>query len=334
LYASSETAALRSYFMASNTELPEGRLPVGYPIAGKSIELLDEAGHPVAFGETGEIVVRSPYLALGYWRRPEETTKKFLNDRRGGDERVFFTGDMGRMDEWGCLVYLGRKDQRIKVRGFAVDPLEVQRCLADHPAVNSAAVIGTPLPAGDLALVAYWVPMADAAPTTDELRRFMHSRLPNHAVPSRFVKLLALPRTASGKLDRRALPVPDRSRPDLSSSYLAPRNAIETELAALWGDILGIEPIGIDDDFFDLGGHSLAASRIIARVVQAFQVELPIKALFEAPTIAEMARIIERHAVTQASDVALNAMLSEIEAMTEGEAQRQLVEKSKHENES
>lgn len=329
LFASSETATIRSYFVASNTELPEGRLPIGYPIVGKSVELLDETGHPVAPGEIGEIAVKSRYLAVGYWRRPEETSMKFSNDPRGGDERVYLTGDMGQMDAWGCLVHLGRKDQRLKVRGFTVDPLEAQQCLEGHPAVKSVAVIGTPSPSGDLALAAYWVPISNMVPTTDELRRFLLAKLPPHAIPSRFVKLAALPCTANGKLDRRALPELDRCRPDLSSSYLAPRNSIETELAALWGDILSIEPIGIDDNFLDLGGHSLAASRIISRVVQAFRLELPVKALFGAPTVAEMARIIGLHQSMQAGGEVLKAMLSEIEAMTEGEAEKQLAVKTK-----
>ena len=196
--------------------------PVGYPIEGKSIALLDDTGNPVEPGEVGEIAVKSRYLAEGYWRQPDLTKAKFLPDPNGGEERIYLTGDLGRLNSDGCLFHLGRKDNRVKIRGFSVEPLEVEQFLLRHPTVEAVAVVGRRLASGEQQLVAYYVPAPNAAPTTDELTRFMRASLPGHMVPSKFVMIDALPLTPNGKLDRLSLPATDRSRPKLGNEYSAP----------------------------------------------------------------------------------------------------------------
>ena len=327
LFATSETATIRSYFVNPTGDDHSDGVPIGYPIEGKSIALIDETGNCLEPGNVGEIAAKSRYLAVGYWRQPDLTKAKFLPDPKGGDERIYPTGDLGRMGTDGFLFHLGRKDSRVKIRGFTVEPLEAELLLQRHPAVKAVAIVGRGLHADDQQLVAYCVPASDAAPAADELTQFMQASLPSHMVPSKFVMIDALPLTPNGKLDRQALPAPDTSRPKLRNPYLAPRNPVEANLMAIWGDILNIEQIGVTDNFFDLGGHSLAASQVICRVIEAFQLELPVKALFDAPTIVEMAAIVTQYHAKRASDVELAQMLSEVEAMTEEEAQKLLAGK-------
>ena len=320
-FATSETATIRNYFVSPTGSDDSEPVPVGYPIEGKSIALLDDTGNPVEPGDAGEIAVKSPYLAVGYWRQPDLTQAKFLPDPNGGEERTYLTGDLGRLNSDGCLFHLGRKDNRVKIRGFTVEPIEVEQILLRHPTVKAVAVVGRRLDSGEQHLVAYYVPALNAVPTTDEITRFLRASLPSHMVPSKFVMIDALPLTPNGKVDRLALPATDRSRPKLGNQYSAPRNSVEAILAAIWAEVIDICPVGIHDNFFDLGGHSLAASRVITRVIQTFHLELAVKALFDAPTVAEMAAIITGSRAQRASEAELAEILRDVEATTEEEAQ-------------
>jgi len=326
--SSSETGPLCTYFIRQNTETPGNELPVGYALEGKEIVLRDDEGRELGFNEIGEIVVRSRYLSPGYWRRPDLTEAKFKSDPHDSEKRLYYTRDLGLMLPDGCLIHKGRKDFRVKIRGYGVELGEVEKELQGHPGVSAVVVVARHNEPGEATLVAYCVRSIESSATVSELRRYLRDRLPDYMLPSWFVMLDSLPLTPGGKVDRRALPEPGNTRPELGTPYESPRTAAEAALAAIWAEVLGINPIGIQDNFFDLGGHSLAASRVIFRVIQTFRLELPIKALFDAPTVAEMAAIITQNQTKRAGDTELAQMLREVEAMTEEEAQKQLARES------
>ena len=325
--SSSETGPLCTYFIRRDTEIPGNELPVGYALQGKEIVLRDDEGRELGFNEIGEIVVRSRYLSPGYWRRPDLTEAKFKADPHGSDLRLYYTGDLGLMLPDGCLIHKGRRDFRVKIRGYGVELAEVEKQLRDHPALSAVVVVARQIESGETTLVAYCVRSAESGSTVSELRRYLRDKLPDYMIPSSFVMLDALPLTPSGKVDRRALPEPGNSRPELETSYESPRTAAEAEITAIWAEVLGINSIGIHDDFFDLGGHSLAASRVISRVIRTFQLELPLKFLFASPTVAEMATVISQYQAKAASQEALERMLHEVESMSEEEAQSSLHKK-------
>jgi len=241
----------------------------------------------------GEIAIRSPYVALGYWRQPELTRSRFVHDAEPGHQRTYRTGDVGRFRPDGLLEFLGRADHQVKIRGFRIELGEIEAVLNRHPAVRESVAIaqeGTP---GEKRLVAYVVPAPAHTPTTTELRSSLRAKLPEYMVPAAFVLLDTLPLTPNGKVDRRALPRPNQERPTLENVFAAPRTLVEEVLAGIWANVLGLTQVGIHDNFFALGGHSLLATQVIARVREAFQVALPLRRVFEAPTVADLAEYIE-----------------------------------------
>jgi amino acid adenylation domain-containing protein len=324
---STETDTFSRWFVAnddsSQDDLP---VPVGFPVEGTEVLLLDDNLKNVGFDSVGEIVVKSNNLALGYWQQPELTGAKFRPAADGGDVRWYFTGDQGQMTSDGCLYVLGRKDFTVKVRGRGINLAEIETALLEYPGVKQVAVISMADPDGNQRLVAYVAAGRTPAPTFRELRNFLTQKLPDHMVPSAFVMLDSLPLTPNGKVDRSACPSPDQQRAQRQFDYVAPRTATEEKLARIWADVLKTEPLGIHDNFFELGGHSLAASTIVTRVVQTFQLELPVKALFASPTVAEMAAIITQNQAKRVSDADLALILREVEALTEEEAQRSAVD--------
>jgi acyl-coenzyme A synthetase/AMP-(fatty) acid ligase/acyl carrier protein len=326
--SATETGTICSYFLTAQTVLSEDAVPVGYPLNDIEILLMDDQGVPVGDGEVGEIVVRSRYLSPGYWRDPELTAAKLKDDPNGSGKRLYFTGDLGSMRPDGCLIHKGRKDFRVKIRGYGVDIAEVENVLRSHAAVKDAVGVAQHDESGETRLIAYFTVVTQQAPTTSELREYLSKTLSDYMIPSVFVQLDSMPLTPNGKIDRRGLPEPEKTRPKLGISYIPPQSDAEVRLARIWCEVLGVDRVGIHDNFFDLGGHSLAASRVISRVIQTFQLELPVKSLFGAPTVAEMAAVIEQHKFNQASDETLSRMLSEIEAMTEEEAEKLLGAKS------
>jgi hypothetical protein len=248
---------------------------------------------PVPIGVPGELFVGGDGLARGYHRRPELTAQRFIPHplRTDPGARLYRTGDLVRYLADGTLEFLGRVDQQVKLRGFRIEPGEVEAALARHPDV---AVVMREESSGDKRLVAYFVPRWEPAPSTGELRGSLRASLPEYMVPSAFVPLEALPLTPSGKLDRRALPSPDRVRPELESGFVAPRSPVEVLLATIWIGLLGVEPVGIHDNFFALGGHSLLATQVLSRIRALLQVELPLRTIFEVPTIAGLAAALTR----------------------------------------
>jgi len=324
--SSTETGLLRSYLLDHKTEITGNEVPVGYPVEDKEVLLLDDTGEEVGFNRVGEIVVRSKYLCPGYWNRPDLTQAKFRTDPLGGEERLCFTGDLGLLLPDGCLVHRGRKDHRVKVRGYGVEIAEVEKVLRAHAAVKEAVVAARQNESGEAYLVVYFTTFSKPGPNITDLRNFLKLTLPDYMIPSMFVMLEAIPLTANGKIDRRALPDPGNSRPVLKTAFVPPRTPVEKELARIWAEVLSIDKIGIHDNFFDLGGHSLAATRVISQVIKNFQLEIPLQVLFQAPTVAEMAVVITEHQGKKLAEKELNRILTDLELLSEEEAQRLLAE--------
>jgi amino acid adenylation domain-containing protein len=298
--SSSETGIMSDFLIQHETEIPGKEVPVGYPVQGKDILLLDDAGRQIGIIQIGEIAVRSRYVSPGYWRRPDLTEAKFKPDPDGGENRLYLTGDLGLMLSDGCLVHKGRKDFRVKIRGYGVETAEVEMALAGHAAVGNVIVIGRPQESGEARLVAYFTSLSQPGPSVSDLRQFLKQRLPDYMIPSHFVALDRIPITAAGKIDRQALPDPGESRPDLHTPFVAPRTAVEKEMAQIWAEVLSLDQVGVHDNFFELGGHSLAAAKVVARILLRFELELPISALFDTPTVADIAEAIVRQRDLQA----------------------------------
>ena len=269
-----------------------GPVPLGRAVEEVEVRLLNADGEPVETLATGEITVRAAHVALGYWRRPELTGAAFLPDPEGGPRRVYRTGDFGRLLPDGSIAFAGRRDGQVKIRGFRIETGEVESALRAHPAVCECAAVARG-DGGEARLVAYVVAADAATPSPAELRTYLASWLPDYMVPGAVVLIEALPLTANGKLDRRALPAPPAPGDEASGAYVAPRTTTEEVLAGIWAEVLGVERAGVEEDFFHMGGHSLLATRVVSRARQAFGVDLPLRALFEAPTVAALAGRVE-----------------------------------------
>jgi acyl carrier protein len=228
----------------------------------------------------------------------------------------------------GCLFHLGRKDFQVKVRGYNVEVSEVEMALLEHAAVKEAAVVGRESQSEDRRLVAYFVPAEMPAATVTELRNFLKERLPDYMIPSAFVMLDALPLTPNGKVDRLALPAPDGKRPEVDTPFAAPRTLVEEELAGIWAEVLSLDRVGIRDNFFDLGGHSLAATRLVSQVIRTFKLELPLQSVFQSPTIAAMEALITEHKGKQLGEEELDCVLMELESLSDEEAKQLLAGQS------
>ena len=278
-----ESTVSLQYFINKHTEILRNAVSVGYPVEGTEVCLLDEAGEPTEI--TGEIAFRSPHLALGYWQKPELTQTVFLPDPEGGNRWMYRTGDLGRVLPDGGIEFLGRKDFQVKIRGYRIEVSEIETRLLEHGAIQEAVVLAQEDGSGDKRLVAYIVPKPEHAPTMHDLREFLRRKLPDYMVPSAFVQLDALPQTPTGKIDRSAFPAPESFRPELEAAYLAPRTEVERIIATVWQEVLRLDRVGLYDNFFDLGGHSLMAFQVLSRLRRAFQVELSLRVLFEAPTV-------------------------------------------------
>ncbi len=290
VYGPTETIIDSTYWLC---DAADGRssIPIGRPIPNARIYILNGALRPVPLGVAGNMYIGGVSLARGYLNRPDLTAEKFIPDPFSAEPgaRLYKTGDLARYLPDGNIEFLGRGDHQVKIRGFRIELEEIESTLRRHPAVREAVVLAREDAPGEKRLVAYAV--AEAGP--DELRRFLKDNLPDHMVPAAFVPLDALPLLSNGKIDRRALPAPDRTRPELDKAFVAPRTATEDLVAGIWAQLLDIERVGIHDNFFDLGGHSLLATQAISRMREAFQVEIPLRRLFEVPTVAGLAESIE-----------------------------------------
>jgi amino acid adenylation domain-containing protein len=286
-----ETGVVRHFFVGHQTRFDGDIVPLGYPLEGVEVLLADEHGSPVAPGSVGEIMVRSRYIAHGYWRRPDLSGRAFSSDPVDADIRTYRTGDLGILDGDGCLRHLGRKDSQVKIRGYRIELAEIEAAVSCLEGVRHAVVALHRDSRNEACLVAYFVAANDRM-TTDVLRSAVAQRLPDYMIPTVFVQLDQLPQTPNGKVDRLALPPPDSTRPRLAQRYIAPHTALERNLVAIWADILGLQQIGVDDDFFDLGGNSMVAVRMMAQIRMQHGRTLPLALLFRAGTIRKLALVI------------------------------------------
>ncbi|HYO54690.1 non-ribosomal peptide synthetase [Archangium sp.] len=267
-------------------------IPYGRPMANQTLHVLDAALQPCPVGIVGELYIGGVGVARGYWADAERTAARFIRHPRT-DERLYRTGDLGRRDRHGVIEFLGRMDTQVKIRGFRVEPGEVEHVLARHPGVERALVVARQdTEGGDKRLVAYVVPRGEGAPTTSELHQSLKGQLPDYLVPSQFVWLSTLPLTPNGKVDLAALPVPERTRPELSVRFRPPGTELEQRLASLWSRVLGITGVGVDDNFFELGGDSVLAIQVCLRAHEEGWALSP-RQIFERPTLAELARGVE-----------------------------------------
>lgn len=287
-----ETGLTRQYFVNKETMLPQSILPIGYALEDMEVLLLDDQGREIGFNRVGEIAIKSRYLSPGYWRNLELTQISFLSDPAGGSERIYKTGDMGRMLPDGCIEYYGRKGLDLKVRGMRVEVAEVEAALLDLADIKEAVVSSREDNHGEHQLWAYIVPAGTHAPTLGTLRQALDKKLPDYMIPSDFVVLNSLPLNSNGKVDRRALPTLDHPRIQASSDFVAPRDTLEQQLAKIWEEFLCKGPFGIRDNFFELGGNSLLAMQMLARIQNRTGKTLSPIAFCEAPTIERLANAL------------------------------------------
>jgi amino acid adenylation domain-containing protein len=270
--------------------------PIGRGIANLRIHLLDERGQPVPAGAPGEIYIGGAGLARGYRNRPDLTAERFIHDPLDGERggRLYRTGDLGRLLPDGQVAFLGRIDNQIKIRGYRIEPGEVSSVLDRHPAIRTSLVVAREDTPGNKRLVAYLILERDADLTYTEARDFAGEFLPDYMVPAAFVRLEAFPLTAHGKIDRAALPAPDPMNALQAEVADGPSTETEQRIAEILGELLDLEEIGLDDNFFMLGGHSLLGAQLIARLRDAFGVEIALRSLFEGPTVAALSAELER----------------------------------------
>ena len=310
------------------TELSE--VPIGRAISNVQIYILDERLMTVPVGVPGELHIGGVGLVRGYLNRPELTAEKFIPHPFSSSPgaRLYKTGDVARYLPDGNLEYVGRKDRQIKIRGFRVELGEVELALAQHAAIQEAYLTAYEEEAGQKRLVAYVVcDQGEEALTTSALRKFLKERLPDYMIPAIFIFLDQLPLNSNGKVDQKALPLPDRTRPEMEEGYVAPRTPTEEVLAGIWAELLRVERVGVYDDFFDLGGHSLMATQIISRVREAFQVEISLRTFFQGANICELAQAIDTSERVNDADVdEIAQALAQLESLSEEEVKTMLME--------
>lgn len=274
----------------------ERRPSIGRPIDNTDIHILDESLHPVPKGEMGELCIGGLGVARGYVNSPELTAKKFVPNPLAERPcaRLYRTGDLACWLPNGEIEYLGRVDNLIKIRGYRIEPTEIVTVLNTHPGVAASAVVAREGGTANLRLLAYLViRQAQAAPSASELRNLLRARLPDYMVPARFLEVAELPLNANGKIDREALPAPEDCKMLPDGSYVPPQTALEEKLSAVVAELLGVDRVGINDNFFLIGGHSLFGTQLIARIRNNFGVDLPLRSIFESPTPAQLAQEIE-----------------------------------------
>ncbi len=296
-YGPTENTTFTCCYPINDATTIKGSVPIGFPLNNTTVHVLDEHLQPVAVGRKGELYTGGDGVALGYWRRPELSAERFMDDPFSGKPgaKLYRTGDLVRWLADGSIEFIGRADGQVKVRGFRVELGEIENAIAEVPGVKDRAVVLRQDTPGEKQLVAYLVALSASAPEDQsalitKVRLQLREQLPEYMVPTAFVVLPELPLTPNGKVDRRALPAPEFRQQLMQAEYMAPRDGVERELAAIWRTALRVDRIGIHDNFFDLGGHSLIGIQVLGQVEQHFGRSLPLSTLFESPTIGEFAR--------------------------------------------
>ncbi|MBD2441548.1 non-ribosomal peptide synthetase, partial [Nostoc sp. FACHB-110] len=321
VYGPTENTTFTSWYLVEQVSQEATTIPIGKPIANTQLYVLDSQLQPVGIGVPGELYIGGAGLAKGYLNRSDLTQEKFVPHpfTSQAGECLYKTGDKVRYLADGNIEFLGRIDNQVKLRGFRIELGEIEAVLTQHSLVQEAVVVVREDSPGDKRLIGYLVPAVHRSTsesvsdceqnqaTIDDqkllsaVREYLQQKLPNYMVPNAFVLLNALPLTPNGKVDRRALPAPDTATRNLATGFVSPRTPIEAQLAQIWSEVLGIERIGIHDNFFELGGHSLLATQVISRLPSAFGISLPLRHLFEAPTIAQLSEVIATELQTTSS---------------------------------
>ena len=293
VYGPTESTTFSSYYEVQ--DVPEAKsIPIGRPITNTQIYILDQHLQPVPIGVPGELYIGGEGLAQCYLNRPELTARQFIiSPQFIRSERLYKTGDLATLRADGNIEFIGRIDEQVKIRGFRIELGEIEAVLNQFPAVEETVVTIWEEVPDEKHLVAYVVPTLSDTPTSKNLRQFLKEKLPSYMIPSVFVLLESLPLTPNGKVDRRALKVPNNVNFSNQEDYVAPRTGVEELLIEIWVSVLGKQPIGVHDNFFELGGHSLLATQLTSRIRDACKMELPVRQLFESPTVASLARYIE-----------------------------------------
>ena len=309
IYGSSEvTADVTCYEVNRTEELTS--VPIGRPINNTQIFILDQHKNLVPALVHGEIHVGGDCLARGYWEQPKLTSQKFIPNPYRPDQSqfLFATGDLGRVLANGTIEYLGRRDNQVKLRGIRIEPAEIETNLVAHPLVRDALVVVHREQSEMQHLIAYVVKSKDSESLPDDLRNFLRARLPEYMIPAAFIELDRMPLLPSGKIDRMALPSPSLVPLAKRRTIVHGRTETEKKLSSIWQEVLELDQVSIDDNFFEIGGHSLSAVRVLSRIRRDFHVDVPIRGLFDGPTIAELAQEVEKQkagsATTRAAAIA------------------------------
>jgi len=324
LYGPTETTLVKCFYPVPSDPRP-GVQPAGVPLPQTQALVLGDDNQLCGINELGEIVLRTPFRSLGYVNAPEDNRRRFIINpfRDDGDDLIYFTGDVGRYSSDGTLEILGRTDDQVKIRGVRIEPAEVAAVLSRHPAVESCFVTARTNAQGENALAAYVV-AANDRPTSAELRTYLIERLPTVFIPASFVFLDSLPLSPNGKVNRRLLPDPDWAGSEQGIAFVEPRNALEEKLAHIWAEVLRVERVGVRDDFFDLGGHSLLATKVVVRARALFQVEIPLRMLFENPILENLASAIAKLYTQEVDEGEIDRLIGTLESLTPEDIERLL----------
>ena len=330
-YGPTETTITAITFEISHRfyrQLSTINIPIGRPLGSRKIYILDAYGNPVPIGIPGELHIGGAGVARGYLNRPNLTEEKFIPNpfSDGPGARLYKTGDLARYLSDGNIEFIGRIDHQVKIRGFRIELGEIESVLNQHPAVKETVAVVREDRPGDKRLAAYVVPNSEQAFAPSELRSFLKEKLPDYMIPTAMVFLDLLPLMPNGKVDRRALPAPEQSRSELETVYVAPQSEVERIIAEVWQQVLRIEQVGLHDNFFDLGGHSLLLIQIHNKFQEIFKKEIPIAEMFRFPTIKALAD----HLVQEENDrVSIQQPIDSIEKLTEGKKRMKKLYKSR-----
>jgi len=292
-FGTTETGTVRLCFINHKTRLEGNHVPAGYAVADTEIIILDENNKEIKSDDIGEIAINSRYLTVGYWKKPQLTQAAFLNDSRDSDRRIYKTGDLGRILADGCLIILGRQDSQVKIKGYRVEIPEVETALLKLDIFREVAVIPLKDQYDDNYLAAYLVPIVPPDFNASRLREELKQILPGYMIPSTFVTMDSLPRTPNDKIDRNALPEPGKERPRLDTAYTPPQDDLEEIIISTWQEVLQMDGLGIDDNFFDLGGSSLIMNIVHGKLQETLDMTIPLIQLYEYPTVDSLAEYLE-----------------------------------------
>ena len=327
-YGVTEATIDSTYFEADDLQ-GDGMVPIGKCFANTKIYFLDREQNIVPIGVAGELCIGGRGVTRGYLNRSELTKEKFRafnthNSSLVTHHSLYFSGDLGRYLSDGTIELLGRADAQVKLRGFRIEPGEIEESLKGLPEISDAIVMVREDQPGDQRLVAYLVAAIEIQST--QIRAQLREKLPIHMIPSMFVRLEQLPLTPNGKIDRKALPVPATSHQEVRENFVAPKTPTEEALAAIWRELLKLEQVSVTDNFFELGGHSLLATKVVARLQNALGVKIPLRKIFETPTIESLAFAADEMLAPTDEDAEMAALLAELESMSDEEAERMLAE--------